>query len=282
MNMMSKQPDARRQERNSRGMFPLIAALLLSLAVLAPSPALAQKADQPPTDGQWHSTPKDIITRAKLHTELASLYFQGGNLIIALEELTLAISINPDYAPAYALRGVVLYHIKEFASADSDFQKALSLNAKDPEINNNYGWYLCQTGKEKESIGYFLKAIRDPLYQTPEMAHLNIGACYIKLGELDQADDYLRRTLRFSPDNPQARYHLAVIAFKRGNNDAARMHLTEVVKTMHEPSADVLWLLLRVERKLGNKTAEDSLAALLRRKHPDSAEYQELLKGNFE
>ena len=267
---------------------PLTAALVLAItaslgvAALAPSPALAQKADQPPTDGQWHSTPKDIITRAKLHTELASLYFQGGNLIIALEELTLAISINPDYAPAYALRGVVLYHIKEFASADSDFQKALSLNAKDPEINNNYGWYLCQTGKEKESIDYFLKAIRDPLYQTPEIAHLNAGACHIKLGELDQAEEYLRRTLRFSPGDLQAQHHLAVIGYKRSNFDAARMYLMEVIKNMPEPTPEVLWLLLRVERKLGDKTAEDSLAARLRRKFPDSPEYQELMKGNFE
>ena len=166
----------------------LTSAFFLALTALAPLPAQAQKNTQQSSDAPTQAVPKDITTRAKLHTELASLYFQNGNLIIALEELTLAIAINPDYAPAYALRGVVLYHIKEFPSAESDFQKALKLNARDPEINNNYGWYLCQTGKEKESIDYFLKAIRDPLYQTPEIAHLNAGACHIKLGELDQAE----------------------------------------------------------------------------------------------
>ena len=62
-------------------------------------------ADSSATSGK----PKDVVTRAKLHTELGALYFQSGNLIVALEELTIATSINPDYAPAYSTRGLVLY-----------------------------------------------------------------------------------------------------------------------------------------------------------------------------
>jgi len=49
-----------------------------------------------------------------------------------------------------------------------------------------------------------------------------------------------------------------------------------------DPSAEVLWLYLRVERRLGDNSTESSLAAQLRRKYPDSPEYQELLRGNFE
>lgn len=234
-----------------------------------------------PIELMQNVTPKDTLTRAKAHTELASLYFQSGNLIVALEELTLAIAINSDYAPAYSTRGVVLYHIKEFDSADKDFRRALSLSERDPEINNNYGWYLCQTGKEKEAIEYFMKAIRNPLYQTPEVAHLNLGACYVKLGQLDLAEDFVRRTLRFSPENPQALYQLAMISFKRGNADAARSHLMNLVRKT-EPSAEVLWLLLRVERQLGDSTAENSIALQLRRKYPDSPEVALLQKGQFE
>lgn len=45
------------------------------------------------------------------------------------------------------------------------------------------------------------------------------------------------------------------------------------------PGPEILWLSLRVERRLGNKADEESLAAQLRRKFPDSSEYQEFLKG---
>lgn len=266
-----------------RGSVPSMLGTLMVLVLALALPASAQNQRLGPTspDGTSLGTPKDIVTRAKLHTELASLYFQSGNLIVALEELTIATSINPDYAQAYSTRGLVLYQIRELDSADKDFRKALSLAEKDPEINNNYGWFLCQVGREKESIAYFQKAMKNPLYQTPEIAYLNAGACYIKLGDLDAAEEHIRKSLRLRRDYPQALFRLAQVLYKRGNYDGAREHLKNAVRTI-DPDAEMLWLYLRVARRLGDADSADSLAAQLRRKFPDSPEYQELLKGNFE
>lgn len=258
-----------------------LALAAASVVVLSACVALPERSVEPTPEPMPSAGQKDIHTRAKLHTELASLYFQANNLIVALEELTIAISINPSYAQAYGTRGVVLYYIKEYESARKDFQRALELDDKDPEINNNYGWFLCRTGKEKQAIAYFDKAIKNPLYQTPEVAYLNAGACHVKLGDLDAAEEAVRRSMRFSADNPQAQFQLANIFYLRGNVDAARKYLTELARA-GDPGAEVLWLLLRVERRLGNASAESTLAAQLRRKYPDSPEYQALLKGAFE
>src|ERR1035437_505908 len=201
-----------------------------ALMLMAVPSALAQKSVPPPADSLTGSVPKDVHTRAKMHTELGSLYFQDGNLIVALEELTIAISINLKYAQAYSTRGLVLYYIKELESAEKDFKKALELDGKDPEISNNHGWFLCQIGKEKESIAYFQRAIKNPLYQTPETAYLNAGTCYIKLGDLASAEEYIGKNLRFNRENPQALYQLAVISYKQGNYDAAKKRLLDVVR----------------------------------------------------
>ena len=182
----------------------MLTGFFVALVSFVAIPAMAQKSMPAPADKQTSGKPKDIHTRAKLHTELGALYFQNGNLIVALEELTIATSINPNYAPAYSTRGLVLYYLKEFDSAEKDFQRALNLDDKDPEINNNYGWFLCQIGKEKDSIGYFRKALENSLYQTPEIAFLNLGACQIKIGEVDVAEESIRKSLRFAPDHPQA------------------------------------------------------------------------------
>ena len=245
------------------------------------SGAVQAQSREPQPEQLRSANPKDVHTRAKLRTELAALYFQAQEYIIALEELTLALSVNPDYAPAYSLRGLVLFNLKELSSAESDFKRAFSLDEKNPEISNNYGWFLCQTGRVKESIDYFQRAIRNPLYRTPETAWINVGACYLKMNDLDAADDALRRVLRFSPDNPQALYNLAQVAYKRGNYDAAKMHLMSVV-TGVDPNAEMLWLMTRIDRRLGDRVSEASFATQLRRKFPDSPEYQELLKGNYE
>jgi type IV pilus assembly protein PilF len=252
-----------------------------AVMLLTASPAQAQKSVAPPAETSSASNPKDVHTRAKLHTELGSLYFQNGNWIVALEELTFAISINPNYAQAYSTRGLVLYQIKELESAEKDFQHALSLDEKDPEISNNYGWFLCQVGKEKESIAHFQRAIKNPLYQTPEVAFLNAGTCYAKAGELVLAEEFVRKALRFSPDNPQALFQLAGISFKRGSPEAAREQLKKVLR-LNDPNAEALWLLIRIEHRLGDRSAEANYSSQLRQKFPDSPEYQELLKGSFE
>ena len=258
---------------------------LTSLSVLS-DVSFAQNQQQstassPSAEGLSSAQPKDITTRAKLHTELGSMYFQNGNLIVALEELTIATSINPNYAPAYSTRGVVLYYVKEFASAEKDFQKALSIDGKDPEINNNYGWFLCQTGKEKESLPYFERAIKNPLYQTPEVAYLNAGACFIQTGQLDTAEEYIRKNLMLAPENPKGLLQLAKILYAKGNYDGARERLRSVVK-LTDADAETLWLYIRVERRLGNTSSESSLTAQLRRKFPDSPQYQALLNGDFQ
>ena len=260
----------------------VFSCLCCAFALLAFSlPVQAQQSVSSSGDTYSPPVPKDVRTRAKAHTELGSLYFQNGNLIVALEELTLAAAIDPEYATAFSTRGLVLYHVREFESAEKDFRRALSLEGRNPEINNNYGWFLCQTGKARESITYFERAFQNPMYQTPGVAYMNAGACYIKLGELDRAEDALRKSLQLSPEDPQVLFHLAHVYYKRGNSDAAKKHLTDAVRQM-DPGPEMLWLLLRVERRLGNRSDEMSLAAQLRRKYPDSPEYQELLKGNFD
>ena len=44
---------------------------------------------------------------AQVHTELAGLYFERAQAGIALEEIGLALQADPDYAPAYGMRGLV-------------------------------------------------------------------------------------------------------------------------------------------------------------------------------
>lgn len=223
----------------------------------------------------------DPHTRAKLHTELGSLYFQDGNMAVALDELKIAIAISPDYAPAYNVRGLVRLYLREMTPAEEDFKQALRLAENDPEINNNYGWFLCQTAREKDSIPYFLRAIKNPLYQTPGRAYLNAGRCSQKAGDIDAAEDFFQKALRFSPDNPQVLLQLASINYRRGNLEQAKKQLSDVVRKT-EPNAELLWLALRIERRLGDRVAEAGYNSQLRRKFPGSPEYQELLKGNFE
>ena len=222
----------------------------------------------------------DPHNRARIHTELGSAYFERGSIGVALEELRTAIAADPNYAAAYSVLGLVHMELRENAVAQQHFERALRLSPNDPDINNNYGWFLCQTGREQQSIAYFLAALKNPLYNTPARSYVNAGLCSLKNNERD-AFDYFQRALRSEPDNLQALLNLATIRYKHGQLEAARGLIGRFNKLV-EPTAESLWLALRIERKLGDRPAENTLATQLRRRFSGSAEYRDLLQGKFE
>ena len=223
----------------------------------------------------------DARQRAKIRTELAASYFVEGSHAIALDELATAIKADPSYAPAYSVRGLVQMRLGENVAAEDDFRKALELGPNDPEINNNYGWFLCQTGKEKESFAYFMLAIKNPLYQTPEKSWVNAGLCAMRLRDYKQAEDYFHRAYRPGKAGYIALYPLALLDYERGSYTQARGWLAEFHRVQNS-TAESIWLALRVERRLGDKSAEASYSSQLRRRFPDSKEARDLRLGNYE
>lgn len=241
--------------------------------------ALAQEY-LPSTQSKPNTEPRH---RAKIHTELGALYFQAGSHAVALDELGIALNADSSYFPAYSVRGLVYAALREYGKADADFRRALDLAPNDPEVNNNYGWYLCETGKERQSIAYFLNALKSPLYETPDRAYTNAGTCALKAGDVDGAQGYLLKAIQLSRDGAvQAKFQLASLLYRRGVLEEAKIYLNESLRAMEPPTPEALWLGLRLERKSGNKVAEGGYAAQLRSRYPASSEYQEFLKGNFE
>lgn len=225
----------------------------------------------------------DARSRAKIHTELGAMYFQTGNMAVALEELKVAIAADSTYAPAYSVLGLVHAYLKENDQAERMLKRAMDIAPNDPEINNNYGWFLCQSGRERQSITYFLNAVKNPLYETPDRAYTNAGTCALKAGDIDGAAKYLQTAIRLGGDSViTARVQLATLTYRAGNLEEAKRLLGDVLKVMEPATPEALWLALRIERKLGNRAAESNYAAQLRGRYAESAEYQEFLKGNFE
>lgn len=225
--------------------------------------------------------PADSRTRARIHTELAALYFQRGQDAVAVQELKEAIAANAEYAPAYSMLGLVYMDLNENALARTNLEHALKLVPNDSDVNNNYGWFLCQTGSARESIPYFVAAVKNPLYATPQKAWLNAGLCSMRMDDMARAEEYLQRALELDPNLAQGLLNLARLRYKRGKLEDARAYIGRFNKST-DPTAESLWLSLRIEHKLGNTAAEATLAAQMRRAYSGSREYQDFLKGNYE
>jgi len=71
---------------------------------------------------------------------------------------------------------------------------------------------------------------------------------------------------------------MAEISYTRGDFASARSYLIRLAKSS-PATAEVLWLGVRVERKLGDRVSEASYAAQLRKSFPDSKEARALASG---
>ena len=115
--------------------------------------------------------------RARVHTELAALYYQQGSFRTALSETDTALRIDPVYAPAYGVRGLIAMQLGENTQAAESFLQALALAPNDPDIRNNYGLFLCQTGEPTAGLKQLELAWKNPLYDTPGRALANASRC---------------------------------------------------------------------------------------------------------
>jgi type IV pilus assembly protein PilF len=204
-----------------------------------------------------------------------------GRYAIAMEEARIALSADSNYAPAYNLLGLTHMVLNEPRLAEDNFDMAMRLAPGDPEISNNFGWFLCQNGREQRSISYFMAAGKNPLYTAPTKPYTNAGICALRMKDDKAAEEYLSTALRLSPTNTQALFWLADIAYRKGRYNEARQLTTDIEK-MIEPTAEVIWLALRLERKLGNREAEARYASQLRRRFVGSPEQRLLSQGNYD
>jgi type IV pilus assembly protein PilF len=223
----------------------------------------------------------DVMTRARLHTELAAGYFELGNYGVALQEAAEALKSVPDHAPALNVLGLVYMELRDDKAAESHFQRALRMAPLDSDTNNNYGWFLCARKREQESIKYFLAALRNPLYTSPDRSWVNAGLCSRQAGDVKAAEGYFEQALKVRPTQPQALLQLADMAYGRKDYLGAKSYLGRIPIEM-EPSAEMLWLALRVERNLGDRNAEASLGFQLRKRFPNSRETRALIAGQYD
>jgi type IV pilus assembly protein PilF len=251
-------------------------AAILGACTSAPSSSTPRPPDPLPPVKPQEATPKE---RAKLHADLGAGYYERGRMDIALDELNEAAALDPGDARIYNLYGLVYAMLGENAKAEQNFQRALTLAPQDSDIRHNWGWYLCSNGHPKESIPEFERALANPLYKTPEIALINAGRCSIAFGDLAGADNFFRRGQAISPSNAGAIYGLALVAYRQGRPDEARGWIKRMTQQQPVPP-EALYLGMCIEKRQGDRGAEQSYVSQLRNRYPDSAETKAIPTAN--
>lgn len=223
----------------------------------------------------------DNQKRARIRLQLAIGYYEQRQMDVALDEVRQALRADSNLADAYSVRALIYMDMGESNLAEENFLQAIKLAPNNPDFNNNFGWFLCQTGRERQSLTHFEIALKSRTYQSPAKALNNAGVCSMKLNDNKVAEQFFRRAFELEPSNPMTNVNLAKVYYGGKDYERARFYIDRVMKA-GVMNPDVLWLAIKVERKLGDRVTEASLVTQLRRRHPNSVEYAAYQRGAFD
>jgi type IV pilus assembly protein PilF len=226
------------------------------------------------------SEESDVRHRARIRLELASGYYGEGKTNIALDELKKVIDIDPTFAEAYNLRGLIYMRLNDNREAEASFRKALSLDARDANALHNYGWLQCQLGRYPEADKNFQQALANPLYGGRSKTLMAMGLCEARAGHTEQAEKTLARSYELDAGNPITGYNLAQLLYTKGDYKRAQFYIRRL-NNSELANAESLWLGIRVEQHMNDPAAMGQLSEQLRKRFPDSRERQALDRGAF-
>lgn len=202
-------------------------------------------------------------------------YLKQGRLDDALAKLEKALDEAPDMAEAHSTVALIYKQLGEKEQADKHFSKALDLKPEDGATHNNYGVFLCEQRQFDKAEKHFMQALQSRGYKTPASAWENAGVCAEQIPDIDKAEKYLRKALQINPRQPVALFEMARICFDTNRTLNARAYMERYFE-VEKPGPQSLWLIIRVERKLGANDLADKYADQLRRKFPDADETRQL------
>ena len=88
------------------------------------------RAPAPPRQTLPQPQPTPPAERARMHTDLAAGYYERGQMDVALDELKLAVTLDPNNARAYNVYGLVYTVLGEDSKAEQNFESRAAARAQ--------------------------------------------------------------------------------------------------------------------------------------------------------
>ena len=259
------------RSRGITGWALMLSALVLATALAGCKTTTTVTTTSDTAQASGASSEGDPHKRAQVRLQLAAGYYQKGELEVAIREAGEASRLDPSLVGAYSLLGLIYMDLQRNSQAEDNFRHALSINAKDPEVNNNFGWFLCRTQREREAMTYFDRAAADRLYSTPAMALQNAGICLMQIGDNARAEKYLTRAFEADASSPVAKYQLAQLYLQTRRPDRAEFYY-ELLTKGFDANPQTLWLGTKIAHARSDRNAERRLGDELRARFPNAPE----------
>jgi serine/threonine-protein kinase len=117
--------------------------------------------------------------------DLAMIHYYRRDFETALEQCDHAIELNPHFAPAYWLLGVIQEQRRDFDESAAAFQRAVHLSPQTPRMHGALGRTFALSGKRKHAMEVWrkLETYAKERYVSPlEFAWIQFGLSDVDAG----------------------------------------------------------------------------------------------------
>jgi protein O-mannosyl-transferase len=158
-----------------------------------------------------------------LLASLTALTWHQSTMYTDIETLwRTTIERNPTAWMAHDNLGALLFREGRVREAIVHFQKAVEIDAEQPEPQANLGNALLQNGDVEKAIAQYYNALRiKPNYAE---VHYNLGNALLHNGRADEAIDHYEKAIALKPDYADAHNNLGIVLFQKGEVDQAIAH----------------------------------------------------------
>ena len=220
---------------------------------------------------------KDTGKALKAYVQLGLRYVQDRNMTQADRVLRKAAAIDEDDASLNNAYGLFYLVENDIEKAESHFKKAI---AEDPEFSgayNNYGNLLFNNGRYAEAVEHLLVVSKHYRYERRYQVYETLGKCYVKLAQPEQAEQAYLKALQLYPRLPGTLLALGELYLDKGKYLLSKKYLDQF-EASSKPSAQQLWLGIRLQQHLGDADKLASYELALRNLFPGSPQYREYQK----
>lgn len=148
--------------------------------------------------------------QAQAHYKIGASHLNTGSVQSAYIEFQKARDLDPRNKEILNALGIVYLRLEDLKKAEELFSKAVGEDSVYSEAHNNLCFVYLRMERWEDAVKSCKRALKNPLYATPDKAFYNIGLAYFKLGRLDEAAKAFNDALLRQPLLYHAYYGLAL------------------------------------------------------------------------
>lgn len=205
----------------------------------------------------WHN--------AERHAEKAHQFYEAGQWSKALDELKLALAVNPEQSDWHFGMGLTLAALQRYDEAATSFEQVLKLRGQDVEAMLHLAVALIRSSHNDRAITV-LESVSE-IDPDCEPSYCYRIAAYTQLGDHDTAEQMFYLAQQINENCPQCYDHVALSLALRGDLDRAIWCWQRALKIdPHYPDAQAN--LARAHWQLGQLDRASQLFILQLREDP--------------